>query len=161
MSHLVYIVRYSVVPINCSPLTIILHRSVINKLVYNEIKWSLSRLYNRVRVYFWKFKQANFKRHTHAGRYHYRWYWIDIRKLRAFLGSQTMFTKDKYERFLSIGHTISIQLAFPKSPHSFSYLCHVSTHFLSLHCVLHFSPSNPPWCTDINPYPANVEKMVN
>jgi len=29
---------------------------------------------------------------------------VDIRKLRTFLGSQTIFTKDKYERFLSIGH---------------------------------------------------------
>ena len=29
---------------------------------------------------------------------------VDIRKLRTFFGSQTMFTKDKYERFVSIGH---------------------------------------------------------
>jgi hypothetical protein len=31
---------------------------------------------------------------------------IDIRKLRTFLGSQRMFTKDKYDRLVSIGHEL-------------------------------------------------------
>jgi hypothetical protein len=39
--HLAYNVRYSVVPINSSLLTITLHYSVITTLVYNDTKYSV------------------------------------------------------------------------------------------------------------------------
>jgi hypothetical protein len=39
--HLVYNVRYSVVPINSSLLTITLYSSVITTLVYNNTKYCL------------------------------------------------------------------------------------------------------------------------
>jgi hypothetical protein len=51
MRHLVYSVRYSVVPINSSLLTVTLHYTVITTLVYNDTKiQSLSWCYNRVRL---------------------------------------------------------------------------------------------------------------
>jgi hypothetical protein len=40
MRHLVYNVRYSVVPIDSSLLTITLYSSVITTLVYNDAKFS-------------------------------------------------------------------------------------------------------------------------
>jgi hypothetical protein len=52
MRHLVYSVRYSVVPINSSLLTITLYSSVITTLVYNDTKYSgPSWRYNRVWLY--------------------------------------------------------------------------------------------------------------
>jgi hypothetical protein len=41
VQHLAYSVRYSVVPINSSVLTIILYASVIKTLVYNNTKYSV------------------------------------------------------------------------------------------------------------------------
>jgi hypothetical protein len=53
MRNLVYNVRYSVVQINSSLLTITLYSSVRETPVYNDTKYqSLSWRYNRVRLYF-------------------------------------------------------------------------------------------------------------
>jgi len=38
MRHLIYSVKYSVVPINSSPLTVLLYSSVITTLVYNDTR---------------------------------------------------------------------------------------------------------------------------
>jgi hypothetical protein len=46
MRHLVYSVRYAVVPINSSLLTITLYSSVIIVLVYNDIKYVFSPFYD-------------------------------------------------------------------------------------------------------------------
>jgi hypothetical protein len=41
MRHLAYSVKYSVVPINSSPLTVTLYSSVITILIYNDTKYSV------------------------------------------------------------------------------------------------------------------------
>jgi len=53
MRHLVYNVRYCVVPVNSSLLTVTSHSLVITSLfITNQIIQSLSWRYNRVRLYF-------------------------------------------------------------------------------------------------------------